>query len=361
MNIVFFQGLVVMLLGVHCFAQNDTQMLRSIYNACKGPSWQPPSGHIRSIGWMDGYNGCQWPGVNCVNLSVDELNLRMYGLNCQGSPTVPSFSFPNVRLIDAGFNAIGLPFHLLFQDSAPALGYLKIGNSNLNGNLPTFLTSSRLLELSASENQIVGTLPETWGGSFPKIQQINLARNVLTGTLPISWGNFVKLESLDLSSNGFVGTVPKNWESMTSLKKLYLSGNRLSGMPPTWMLAVPDVVISGNNWEWDCESNYKGKWDSKVGYNVCDPKGEKKLLLEIVIPVVVGACVLIGIGVYCCCCRKKASPVADARECENGPSAGSAPNDLPVMDLTGTDNTQASTEVVMRVRVPLGQPVPQST
>ncbi|KAK9789943.1 hypothetical protein WJX73_007087 [Symbiochloris irregularis] len=81
-----------------------------------------------------------------------------------------------------------------------------------------------------------GRLPSQWGrsGGVPSLRQLDLSGNVMTGTLPESWGRQLNLSTLTLNDNFFSGTLPPAWGDM-GLEDLSLSGNYLhEAIPDEW-------------------------------------------------------------------------------------------------------------------------------
>ncbi|XP_031101807.1 putative receptor like protein 25 [Ipomoea triloba] len=69
--------------------------------------------------------------------------------------------------------------------------------------------------------------------SLQALNNLNLSRNNLSGTIPQTIGNLSKIESLDLSMNAFFGPIPQSLSSLNFLSYLNLSFNKLNGRIPT--------------------------------------------------------------------------------------------------------------------------------
>mmetsp|Transcript_35804 Transcript_35804/g.75247 ORF Transcript_35804/g.75247 Transcript_35804/m.75247 type:complete len:159 (+) Transcript_35804:944-1420(+) len=86
----------------------------------------------------------------------------------------------------------------------------------------------KLQELEMSKNKISGTLPTSLPTS---LQYIFLESNLLSGTLPKSFSRLRRLKELELSENAFSGSVPASVSSL-HLDHLDLQQNRaLQGVP----------------------------------------------------------------------------------------------------------------------------------
>ncbi|KAG2426771.1 hypothetical protein HXX76_012828 [Chlamydomonas incerta] len=86
---------------------------------------------------------------------------------------------------------------------------LDISNNRINAALPpSWSALSLLTRLNASTNGISGPLMPSWFGGTPSLaalQELVLASNALTGTIPVSWASGVQLQTLDLSYNKLKG------------------------------------------------------------------------------------------------------------------------------------------------------------
>uniref|UniRef100_A0A7S4EUS4 Leucine-rich repeat-containing N-terminal plant-type domain-containing protein n=1 Tax=Chrysotila carterae TaxID=13221 RepID=A0A7S4EUS4_CHRCT len=123
-------------------------------------------------------------------------------------------SWPGVSCVD------GLVTHLsitAITDTPHVLGSGTIGH-----------VAPKLQELEMSKNKISGTLPTSLPTS---LQYIFLESNLLSGTLPKSFSRLRRLKELELSENAFSGSVPASVSSL-HLDHLDLQQNRaLQGVP----------------------------------------------------------------------------------------------------------------------------------
>ncbi|XP_031101809.1 receptor-like protein EIX2 [Ipomoea triloba] len=69
--------------------------------------------------------------------------------------------------------------------------------------------------------------------SLHALENLNISRNNLCGTIPRTIGDLSKIESLDLSRNELSGPIPPSLSSLNFLSHLNLSFNNLYGMIPT--------------------------------------------------------------------------------------------------------------------------------
>ena len=81
------------------------------------------------------------------------------------------------------------------------------------------------------------------------LEELRLAQNSLTGSIPPELGNLTQLEELFLNSNSLTGSIPPELGNLTQLEKLFLNGNSLTGSIPPELgnLAQLKVLFSTNN------------------------------------------------------------------------------------------------------------------
>lgn len=155
----------------------------------------------------------------------------------------------------------------------------ELSNSNLVGEIPSWLLDMRLLYVNLTENHLqgrlllnnsawnqlqvldvsrnafCGQLPSIWPpdievlllndnlltGNIPpqlrgisSLEIVSLANNYLNGTIPPSLANCPKLQKLNLGDNNFRGMIPYEFGRLSELKSLVLKNNQLSGsFPPS--------------------------------------------------------------------------------------------------------------------------------
>ncbi|KAB1226836.1 Tyrosine-sulfated glycopeptide receptor 1 [Morella rubra] len=124
---------------------------------------------------------------------------------------------------------------------------LSLDGCHLNGQLPTWLSNLKKLEiLILNRNNIMGSIPG-WFSTLPRLKvdggrvssqynsllnfplRIYLGNNSLGGKIPIEIGHLKLLRALDLSNNNFSGNIPGQMSELTNLEELDLSANRLLG------------------------------------------------------------------------------------------------------------------------------------
>jgi Leucine-rich repeat (LRR) protein len=90
----------------------------------------------------------------------------------------------------------------------------------------------RVQEIQLASNKLTGTLP-TQIGNFPALKVLSVQNNAVGGEIPSTLGNLVSLEVLLLSFNSFQGSIPTTIGNLNMLERVELSRNKLTGAIPT--------------------------------------------------------------------------------------------------------------------------------
>ncbi|XP_058209746.1 probable leucine-rich repeat receptor-like serine/threonine-protein kinase At3g14840 isoform X1 [Rhododendron vialii] len=98
---------------------------------------------------------------------------------------------------------------------------------DLQGTLPPELARLTYLEdIDLSRNYLNGTIPPQWGSM--KLINISLLGNRLTGPIPMEFGNIGTLATLSLEFNQLSGPIPPKLGSLPLLWKLHLTSNNFT-------------------------------------------------------------------------------------------------------------------------------------
>ncbi|XP_038689995.1 probable leucine-rich repeat receptor-like serine/threonine-protein kinase At3g14840 [Tripterygium wilfordii] len=119
---------------------------------------------------------------------------------------------------------------------------------NLQGSLPPDLSRLPYLEeLDLTRNYLNGTIPKEWGST--KLVTISLLGNPLTGPIPKEIGNISTLTSLVVEFCQLSGSLPLELGNLTAIERLLLSSNNFTGeLPATFvkLTSLTDFRISDN-------------------------------------------------------------------------------------------------------------------
>ncbi|XP_010460742.1 PREDICTED: probable LRR receptor-like serine/threonine-protein kinase At1g29720 isoform X1 [Camelina sativa] len=110
---------------------------------------------------------------------------------------------------------------------------LTLSTMSLRGKLPPQLVKLQYLRtISLARNYLSGTIPMEWG-SMPYLTSISLAANQLSGKLPPELQNLKNLMFLGVEANNFSGPIPDELGNLTKLIRLDLASNQFTGSLPT--------------------------------------------------------------------------------------------------------------------------------
>ncbi|KAL6314409.1 hypothetical protein AAG906_022492 [Vitis piasezkii] len=104
----------------------------------------------------------------------------------------------------------------------------------LNGSIPTSLAQIPLVTLSALGNRLSGSIPKEIG-DIATLEELVLEDNQLEGSLPENLGNLSSLSRLLLTANNFTGTIPETFGNLKNLTDVRLDGNAFSGKIPDFI------------------------------------------------------------------------------------------------------------------------------
>ncbi|XP_078172132.1 leucine-rich repeat transmembrane protein kinase isoform X2 [Carex rostrata] len=126
---------------------------------------------------------------------------------------------------------------------------LLLKGENLTGVLPPELSQLPYLEqLDLSRSVLNGTVPTEW--STMKLRILSLLGNRLSGPFPMALTKITTLNNLSLEANNFYGPIPSEIGNLVNLQQIHLSSNNFTGeLPPTLtkLTNLTDLRISGNN------------------------------------------------------------------------------------------------------------------
>ncbi|KAM1496707.1 hypothetical protein ACFXTO_031280 [Malus domestica] len=118
----------------------------------------------------------------------------------------------------------------------------------LNGTIPPEWSSLQLVNISLIGNRLTGPIPVEFGNIIT-LKSLDLSSNSLSGALPEELGNFPNLERMLLSSNNFTGYLPDSFANLTTLKDFRISDTNFSGQIPNFIekwTNLEKLVIQGS-------------------------------------------------------------------------------------------------------------------
>ncbi|XP_022717360.1 probable leucine-rich repeat receptor-like serine/threonine-protein kinase At3g14840 [Durio zibethinus] len=137
-----------------------------------------------------------------------------------------------VRILLKGQNLAGtLPPELV---SLPFLQEIDLTRNYLNGTIPPEWGSMQLVNITLLGNRLTGSIPEELA-NLSNLTSLVLEHNNFSGNLPPALGNLSKIERLFLNSNNFTGELPETFAKLTTLKEFRISDNNFAGNIPEFI------------------------------------------------------------------------------------------------------------------------------
>ncbi|CAA2968315.1 receptor EIX2 [Olea europaea subsp. europaea] len=218
------------------------------------------------------------PNVSVIfNIRSDWMpSFKLVGIKiqaCQLGPNFPTWLRNQTRLKTIVFNYVRIRDVIpdWFLNMGLELQELDVAYNQLSGKIPNSLrfASASIVDLSSNlfegplplwsanlrglylrDNLFSGPIPSNTGTAMPYLKELDISRNNLNGTIPLSIGNLTELLTLDISNNHLSGNIPQFWENLKSLYVLDMSNNSLSGTIPDSigsLLYLTILSLSSNN------------------------------------------------------------------------------------------------------------------
>ena len=120
---------------------------------------------------------------------------------------------------------------------------LTLADNQLTGSIPPELGDlANLQELTLADNQLAGAIPPELG-DLANLEELTLADNQLTGAIPAELGNLANLTVLTLADNQLTGAIPAELGDLANLEELTLAGNLLTGAIPAELGDLANLAI----------------------------------------------------------------------------------------------------------------------
>ncbi|RDX74253.1 putative leucine-rich repeat receptor-like serine/threonine-protein kinase, partial [Mucuna pruriens] len=177
--------------------------------------------------WDFNVDPCSWENATHAN---DAFGVEdKVTCNCK----VPNDNFCHVEKIILKSQSLqgSLPPQLI---RLPYLQEIELSRNYLSGTIPKEWGSSNLTEISLLGNRLTGSIPKELG-NLTNLTRLILAFNQFSGNLPPELGNLALIEMLHLNSNNFTGQLPATLERLTTLKEFRISDNQFSGNIPDFI------------------------------------------------------------------------------------------------------------------------------
>ncbi|XP_062011660.1 probable leucine-rich repeat receptor-like serine/threonine-protein kinase At3g14840 isoform X1 [Rosa rugosa] len=169
--------------------------------------------------------------------------------NFSADPCGNDYGWANLNPVKGFENAVTCNCTLVPNFTVCHVTSIVLKSQNLPGKLPPELIRLPYLqEIDLSRNYLNGTIPPEWG-ALPLLN-ISLVGNRLTGSLPVELANITTLKSLAIDFNSFSGVLPVKLGNLPNIKRMLLTSNNFTGeLPETFagLTTLKDFRISDNS------------------------------------------------------------------------------------------------------------------
>jgi hypothetical protein len=142
----------------------------------------------------------------------------------------------------------------------PNLRYLYADFTNVEGNLDFVSRMPRIEQLWIDMNTMTGTIPSSIG-SVQTLRSLSFTECNIKGPIPTEFGNMSNLKELWMSHNKLTGEIPVEFSKISTLQRLHLQGNDLIGDMPAEICfrvfpfgRITSLQVDCDN-EVNCDSN----------------------------------------------------------------------------------------------------------
>lgn len=223
-----------------CIQQHlEPSALKALYRATGGESWS------ERTNWMDDSKPiCSWHGIKCQggdtdNSTVTEIDLGNNNL----IGTMPSVIWDLPYLIKLNLKEnIGLFIGFDNIKKAKQLETLYISNVDI-GHVNGIGGAPKLKELHLTSNELTGTFPDELFNLASTLEQLFMAYNSFSGPLSTKFGRFSKLTDFYAYDNDFTGTIPTEMAKLKKLQNFVVAENKLSGTIPSGFNNMPALKL----------------------------------------------------------------------------------------------------------------------
>jgi Leucine-rich repeat (LRR) protein len=171
--------------------------------------------------------------------------------------------------------------------------------NSFTGKIPSFDQATELSALNLGENEFDGTIPLSLF-DLPKLKDLQIHGNKMTGTIPSDISKASLLSSLALGPNLFTGSIQLSIAELTNLERLSMQGLGITGRLPAsfgmTLTKLVELVISDTDVGGDIPTVY----GDLVNLKTLNLSGNS---LRDFIPSELGRLSKLGKFFYCCAFR----------------------------------------------------------
>ncbi|CAN4103811.1 unnamed protein product [Withania somnifera] len=139
---------------------------------------------------------------------------------------------------------------------------LRVFASGVSGEIPDELWSLTFLDdLNLAQNLLTGTLSPSIG-NLTRMKWLTFGINALSGEIPKELGLLTELESLSFGTNNFSGPLPPELGNLEKLTQIYLDSAGVSGPIPLTFAKLQNL-----NTVWASDNDFTGRIPDFIGNN----------------------------------------------------------------------------------------------
>ncbi|KAL9438023.1 hypothetical protein AB3S75_023815 [Citrus x aurantiifolia] len=116
----------------------------------------------------------------------------------------------------------------------PFLQEIDLTRNYLNGTIPSEWASLPLVNISFLANRLTGPIPKNFA-NISTLANLTVQFNRLSGELPEELGSLFNLEKFHINSNNFTGELPQTFAKLTNMKDFRISDNQFTGEIPSFI------------------------------------------------------------------------------------------------------------------------------
>ncbi|XP_073294675.1 uncharacterized protein [Primulina huaijiensis] len=150
----------------------------------------------------------------------------------------------NLNVLSAEQNLLSGSLPDSIANLSSQLRSLYLAENQIHGSIPSGIQNLiGLTDIAFQDNFLEGPIPSGIG-KLSKVRRIFLEGNELSNEIPVSLSNMTWLNIVDLSHNKLEGTIPQSLSNCTNLLYLFLSFNDLIGPISREVFSLSSVLIS---------------------------------------------------------------------------------------------------------------------
>ncbi|PHU16758.1 hypothetical protein BC332_12453 [Capsicum chinense] len=169
--------------------------------------------------------------------------LSLYDNQLTGSISTSLFNISSLVTVSLALNRLSGSLLLNEGNIVSNLEFLSVSNNQISGCIPSnicqlrelqvlgYFNISSLERITVNFNNLSGTVPAATDLHLPNLKLLLLGENQLEGETPLFITNASKIEAVGLENNFLKGTIPTNLGNLRELRGLFLTSNQLMNEP----------------------------------------------------------------------------------------------------------------------------------